>query len=102
MRIKEDSPPSAKREIFKDIEDFEAACKRVRAAIAQRDERKATLVFDVHTKAGYNAEDWKTVTFEAVLDLDVPAPISTAPSAPAPKATPKALEVAPEPSKASK
>lgn len=49
--------------------DFANACKRARRLIWEQPGHKGTLEVDVFTQAGYNMEDWKTLTFEGPLDL---------------------------------
>lgn len=49
--------------------DFTKACARARRVVWEQPGHKGTLLFDVYTQAGYNMEDWKTLTFEAPLDL---------------------------------
>lgn len=49
--------------------DFANACKRARRLIWEQPGHKGTLAVDVFTQAGYNMEDWKSLTFEGPLDL---------------------------------
>ncbi len=65
--------------------DFTTACARARRVVWEQPSHKGTLLFDVYTQAGYNMEDWKTLTFEAPLDLSgqpepppLKAPVSAA------------------------
>ncbi|MBK7975788.1 MAG: hypothetical protein IPK07_21770 [Deltaproteobacteria bacterium] len=64
-----DEPGDLKSGVITTPADFANACKRARRLIWEQPGHKGTLAVDVFTQAGYNMEDWKSLTFEGPLDL---------------------------------
>ncbi len=85
IRVKGVGPDGPRQQgAIQSAADFVKVCASARRGIWEQPGHKGTLLFDVFTQAGYNMEDWKTLTFEVPLDL------SSAPEPPAVEASPPA------------